>query len=167
MEKSLTYLLTPAQRDRFMDKSTKAKAMLAIQNLHKYNVILGMAERMPESLAILRHVFLKSGVENPLKDKAEAVFQKYGIIASLAKNGMGNHTAPSVSAVGVHENESSGNNVSTSAVVAELAKDKEHVPLMEEYIKYERMITDFAWIMHNLQYDCVMWEQSTADRTNE
>jgi hypothetical protein len=38
-------------------------------------------------------------------------------------------------------------------VIAELAKDEGHVLRMEEYVKYERMITDFAWTMHNLQYD--------------
>ena len=41
-------------------------------------------------------------------------------------------------------------------MVAELAKDEGHVLLMDEYVKYERMISDFAWVMHNLQYDSVM-----------
>jgi hypothetical protein len=38
----LNYLLMPAQRDKFMmpqmDNTAKAKSMLAIQNLHQYNV---------------------------------------------------------------------------------------------------------------------------------
>ncbi len=99
---------------------------------------------MPESLAILRHVFLKSGIENPIKDKAKAIFKEYGLVTPLAKNGIGNCTAPSVSATGVQKNNSKRNNVSTLAVVVELAKDKEHVLLMEEYIKYKQKITDFA-----------------------
>jgi hypothetical protein len=172
--KSLSYLLTPAQRvDADKLSTTKlnvtlsstdtppffgaeARAMLAIRNLFEYNVIVGMTERMPESLAILRHVFLTSGIENPLKDDAEAVFRKYGLVAPLSENVTGNHTAPSVPAVAVHENQSSRKNVSTSAVVAELAKDDGHMLLMDEYVKYERMISDFARRMHNLQYDCVM-----------
>jgi hypothetical protein len=46
--------------------------------------------------------------------------------------------------------------VSTTAVIAELAKDEGIMLLMEEYVKYERMITDFAWTMHTLQYDSAM-----------
>ena len=52
-------------------------------------------------------------------------------------------------------NKSSKKEVSTSAVVAELAKDEEHMKMFLEYVQYERMITDYAWMMHNLQYDCV------------
>ena len=173
-DKGLSYLLTPAQRVEVDKLSTtkfnvtlsstlapllfgaEERAMLAIRNLHEYNVIVGMTERMPESLAILRHVFLRSGIENPLKDDAEAVFRKYGLVAPLSDNVTGNHTSPSILAVGVHANQSSRKKVSTSAVVAELAKDEGHVLLMDEYFKYERMISDYAWMMHNLQYDCVM-----------
>ncbi|KAL3809294.1 hypothetical protein ACHAXA_009418 [Cyclostephanos tholiformis] len=177
-DKSLSYLLTPAQRvattkSNSTPSSTagrppsgaEARAMLAIRNLHEYNVIVGMTERMAESLAILRHVFLSSGMEIPLKDDgAEAVFKKYGLlVAPLTEDGIGNRTLPSVSAVGVHANKSSRKTLSTSAVVAELAKDEGHVLLMDEYVKYERMITDFAWTMHNLQYECVMRVGRTID----
>ncbi|KAL3800517.1 hypothetical protein ACHAW5_009027 [Stephanodiscus triporus] len=154
-DKSLDYLLTPAQRDSktngtssstvaMPSSGAEAWAMLAIENLLKYNVIVGMSERMPKSLAILRHVFLprRENVpeENTRAAEAESVFEKFGNLTSDAH----------------HANKSEKNNVSTSAVIVELAKDEKHVLRMEEFVKYERMITDFAWTMHDLQYDCVI-----------
>ena len=178
-DKSLSYLLTPVQRVTGDKKSNntlssmvappssqaKARALVAIQNLQTYNVIIGMTERMPESLTVLRHVFLKNSPENSLKDEAEAVFKKFGLVAAPHTDGAGNHSAPSVSKGGVHQNQSKKKHVSTSAVIAELVKDKEFLILMEEYVKYERMITNFAWTMHNLQYDSVM--RGTIDNLQE
>jgi len=94
-DKSLSYLLTPVQRVKGNKKSNsalssmatppssqaKARALLAIQNLHTYNVIIGMTERVPESLIVLRHVFMKNSPENSLKDEAAAVFKKFGLVA--------------------------------------------------------------------------------------
>ena len=57
---------------------------------------------------------------------------------------------------GVQANKSSKRDVSTSAVIAELAKDKEHMVLFQEYVRFEQMITGFARTMHNLQYDAAM-----------
>lgn len=163
-DKSLSYLLTPEQRVadyRFTTEQLKilesngsipsnttlpslnaeARAKLAIHNLYEYNSIIGMTERMSESLDILRHVLL-NGPENPQKVKAQAVFAKFDPASSQSNKG-------------VTANKSVKREVSTSAVVAEMAKDEEHMNLFLEYVKYERMITDFAWTMHNLQYDCV------------
>ena len=162
-DKSLSYLLTPEQRvaeyhftieqlkmlesngsippnAKLSSLNAEAKAKLAIHNLYEYNAIIGMTERMSESLDILRRVLL-NGPENPQKAKAQAVFTKFDPTSSQSE--------------GVTANKSVKREVSTSAVVAELAKDEEHMNLFLEYVKYERMITDFAWTMHNLQYDCV------------
>ena len=169
-DKSLSYLLTPVQRVKGNKKSNstlssmaappssqaKARALLAIQNLHTYNVIIGMTERMPESLIVLRHVFMKNSPENSLKDEAAAVFKKFGLVAPHTDPPPGNHSTPSVSKGGVNLNHSKKKHVSTSAVIAELVKDQGYLILMEEYVKYERMITNFAWTMHSLQYDSVM-----------
>ena len=118
--------------------NAEARAKLAIHNLHEYNAIIGMTESMSESLDILRQVLL-NGPENELKVQAQAVFKKFA----------------SSQSEGVTANKSSKKEVSTSAVVAELAKDEEHMKMFLEYVQYERMITDYAWMMHNLQYDCV------------
>lgn len=162
-DKSLAYLLTPEQRVaeygfsaeqlRMLESNgsippnttlsslnAEARAKLAIHNLHEYNAIIGMTESMSESLDILRHVLL-NGPENELKENAQEVFKKFDPSSSQSE--------------GVTANKSSKKEVSTSAVVAELAKDEEHMKMFLEYVQYERMITDYAWMMHNLQYDCV------------
>ncbi|KAL7441367.1 hypothetical protein ACHAXH_006931 [Discostella pseudostelligera] len=160
-DKSLAYLLTPEQRVaeyrfsadqlRMLESNgsippnttlsslnAEARAKLAIHNLYEYNAIIGMTESMSESLDILRQVLL-NGPENELKVQAQAVFKKFA----------------SSQSEGVTANKSSKKEVSTSAVVAELAKDEEHMQLLLEFVKFERMITDYAWTMHNLQYGCV------------
>ena len=184
-DKSLTYLLTPIQRVAndlgsnitndhvdfeelraskttiisssnmtFSSFKAESRAKLAIQNLYQYNAIIGMTERMSDSLRILRHVFLQNVPENALKDKAEEVFKKYGLSTTTPDSDrLGNSSAASIIQV-AQANKSRGK-VSTSAVIAELAKDKEHMELFNEYVKYERLITEFAWKMHHLQFDAV------------
>ena len=102
-----------------------------IQNLCEYNVIIGMTEDMKSSLDILRHVFLG---RNSSMARAEGIF----------------------SASGKRVNVSSKGEVSTSAVIEELSKDENFMFLFEEYVKYERMVSDFAWGMHNLQYSMTL-----------
>jgi hypothetical protein len=120
--------------------NAEARAKLAIHNLYNYNAIVGMTESMSKSLDIMKHVLL-NGPTNPQKVKAQAVFTKFNPTSSRSD--------------GVTANKSLKREVSTSAVVAELAKDEKLINLVLEYMKYERMITDFAWTMHNLQCDCV------------
>ena len=176
-DKSLSYLLTPSQRVAnsrvsfeqlrasnttiisslnmtFSSFKAESRAKLAIQNLYQYNAIIGMTERMSDSLRILRHVFLQNVPENAVKDKAEEVFKKYGLTTSPDSDRHGNSSAGSKFKAGVQANKSRGK-VSTSAVIAELAKDKEHMKLFNEYVKYERLVTEFAWKMHHLQYKAV------------
>ena len=178
-DKSLSYLLTPSQRVvnshvsfeelraskttiisssnmTFSSFKAESRAKLAIQNLYQYNAIIGMTERMSDSLRILRHVFLQNVPENALKDKAEEVFKKYGLSTTTpGSDRLGNSSAASIIQVVKQANKSRGK-VSTSAVIAELAKDEEHMELFNEYVKYERLITEFAWKMHHLQFDAVM-----------
>ena len=177
-DKSLSYLLTPSQRVAnshvsfeqlrasnttiisssnmtFSSFKAESRAKLAIQNLYQYNAIIGMTERMSDSLRILRHVFLQNVPENALKDKADEVFKTYGLTTSPDSDRHGNSSAASMIKVGVQANKSRGK-VSTSAVIAELAKDKEHMKLFNEYVKYERLITEFAWKMHHLQLKAVL-----------
>lgn len=173
--KSLSYLLTPVQREvndridfkqfRLLvsnetliapDSSMSAfkaevRFRVAIRNLFRYNVIVGMSERMAESLSILRHVFLHQAPDSSSKKEAERVFKKFG----PATTPIGNSS--NLGAMGgVRANKSARDGVSTEIVVAELLKDEGFVALFNEHAKYERMITDFAWNMHRLQYDSVV-----------
>lgn len=170
--KSLSYLFTPDQRvqNKHFDVeelrktvilnptipstsfAAETRSKLVIQNLYAYNAIIGLTERMAGSLNILKHVLLNEPDE-ALKKKAEDVFKKFSPSES---NVDGNYSATFEVEGGVHANKSSKREVPTSAVIAELVKDEEHMLLFEEYVKYERMITDFAWTMHDLQYDAVV-----------
>ena len=66
---------------------------------------------------------------------------------------LGNSSVASMIKLGVQANKFRGK-VSTSAVIAELAKDKEHMELFNEYVKYERLVTEFAWKMHHPSVQC-------------
>jgi len=178
-DKSLSYLLTPLQRiknERWnvgedmrnlwntYDNTTstipsassfaaKTRCKLAIRNLLEYNAIVGFTERMPESLRILRRVLL-TDPEEGLRDKAEAVFEKFGLSERMSD---GNATTNATS----FKTNKSNNKLSTSAVIAELAKDADHMERFKEYVKYEQRITDFAWRMHKLQYEVVVGKLAT------
>ena len=172
MVTSSSYLLTPTQRvenehldvDKLMDTASpnmthsstsfaaaEARAKLIIQNMYRYNAIIGSTERMPESLNMLRHILLNEPDED-LMDEAEKVFEKFGATSQSNSSA----TTSDLKVGGVQANKSSKRDVSTSAVIAELAKDQQHMVLFEEYVRFERMITDFARTMHNLQYDAAM-----------
>jgi hypothetical protein len=104
MVTSSSYLLTPTQRvenehldvdNKLMDTvspnithsstsfaAAEARAKLIIQNMYRYNAIIGLTERMPESLNMLRHILLNEPGED-LKDEAEKVFKN---VPSLFSN---------------------------------------------------------------------------------
>ena len=56
---------------------------------------------------------------------------------------------------GPKKNISQMGEISTSSVMAELRKDEAFLADFREYVKYEQRIVDFAWTMHNAQYDLV------------
>lgn len=167
-DKSLSYLLTPkqmvendhlnvgklrssvvttmntAQSDSSFVAETRAK--LAIHNLRTFNTIIGMTENMHESMSILKQVFLHDHSAS-LNDAGQKVFAKYTPIKEI----MLHDNSTSVKG-GVQANKSVKGEVSTDSVIEELATDKRFTPIFEEYVKYEQMITDYAWKMHNLQY---------------
>ena len=140
MHNCLNYLLTPSQAEEFdsleskymenktADQFAEMKAMTAINNLIKYNVIMGMTERMPQSMEILKHILMEnaSAGQKALLDKRTT-----------------NRTS----------NASKKGTVSTSSVRRELEKDIEFMSAFEEYVKYEKMINDYAMTMHLKQYE--------------
>ena len=172
---SLSYLLTPAQAKAFSNMNTteqeiqttelspqeylaEAKAHMAIQNLAHYNVIMGMTESMEQSMQILRHVLvsefanmLARDVER-LKKDVEELFDEHTPKDSNAENG---ERKPSKDGVMRNVSERDGG-LSTASVLEELKKDTEFMPFFDEYVKYEQMITDFAWKMHSMQHEAIM-----------
>lgn len=142
-DKSSNYLLTPEQAEEFESYQSellevtptsgltpkgqfaKTRALLAIHNLARYNAIVGMTERMDESMEMLKHVLLALASEEKIEQ-----LERY--------------------TNGTKHNES--NKVSTASVVEELKKDTDFMPVFDEYVKYERMINDYAMNMHLMQY---------------
>ncbi|KAL7528120.1 hypothetical protein ACHAWF_002444 [Thalassiosira exigua] len=137
---SLSYLLTPDQAEVSSpsNATTHQKEVgMAIHNLLRYNAIVGMSERMPESIDILQHALLSDKFTSEgREEKVKEMFQTF------ARSD-------------VRSNVSKRRGVSTEAVLDELKKDPEFVKAFEEYLKYEQMITDFAWKMHLMQHKVV------------
>ena len=134
----------------------ETRAKVVIRNLIKYNAIIGMTERMTESMHILKHVLLHNPHDD-IREAAEQVFRKFTPEPELMNIVPDNstETTKANNKGGVQANVSKGG-MSTSAVMEELAKDEEIMKLFREFVKYEQMITDFAWSMHNMQYEAVV-----------
>ncbi|KAL9179733.1 hypothetical protein ACHAXT_007703 [Thalassiosira profunda] len=164
---SLKYLLTPHQAEKFanmdadqiqpadsrlspQERLAEAKARVAIQNLVDYNAIIGMSESMDHSMRILRHVLTWEFSSDQREERVQDIFDEY--IRDDEKNNEEN----------VRKNVSERDDgVSTGSVLAELKKDAEFMTMFKEYVKYEQMITDYAWTMHSMQY-----EISTKSKSN-
>lgn len=184
--KSFSYLLTPSQemeckrldKGRLMEETMKllpkfeakqlqlqsssafmaeTKAKMAIQNLVHYNAIIGMTERMTESMAILKHILMQNSEES-IREAVEGIFRKFAPEPSTEKvennvNALNlSQTNRSDSPNGGYKANVSKGGLTTSAVMDELLKDKETMELFREFVKYEQILTDFAWDMHKLQY---------------
>ncbi|KAL7488250.1 hypothetical protein ACHAW6_013807 [Cyclotella cf. meneghiniana] len=147
-DKSMTYLMTPIQSEEFhkikpdfmkaktttkisqRQRFAEIKARATINNLVKYNVIVGMTERMNESMDVLKHVLLAGTTE---------VQEKW-----LERH------------ANVTRNESNKGQITTASVMAELKTDSEFMSVFEEYVKYEKLIQDFAMSMHLMQHEVLM-----------
>jgi hypothetical protein len=145
-DRSLSYLLTPGQSMHFdsiktsfiatntTEQFAEFKAKMAINNLIQYNVIMGMTERMPESMKILKHVLMT----NASKEQEDLLDEQV--------------TSKSL-------NVSKKGGVTTSTVREELEKDAEFMSTFEDYVRYEKMINDFAMNMHLLQHEQLIKSQ--------
>ena len=124
-----SYLITPYQRHLVLDRNSRTQ--LILNNLVNYKVIIGVVDRMSESLELLHHVI-------DSKQEMNSLFQHYGMGDTEGKR-----------KDKVMHNKSK---FSTSSILTELKKDVDFFPLMVEYVKYDQMIVDFATKIHLLQY---------------
>ena len=129
-------IMTPAQRDDFSKRnitlSPEQEANLMIQNLKEKNILVGIVERMSESLEMLQHVVDKDG-------ELDDLFEKFGKIPPGA-----NATKE------VIKNQS---RLSSSEVLAEVEKDEEFMKTMREFVKWDEKVYKFALDMHTRQYE--------------
>lgn len=155
----LNYLLTPEQQGKMKAKDmgtvhieasdvsleeqlVSYNTRVAIDNLAKYNVIMGMTERFTESMLILRHVLGTTPfTSDERRDAMKEMFDEYTNTTTGDSN---KNAVKNPSTMGV---------ISTSSVMTELEDDADFMTEFKEYVKYEQMVVDFAWKMHVMQYE--------------
>jgi len=136
-DKSSSYLITPAQKAVF-DKygfglSNEESASLAMANLVQKNALVGIVERMSESLEMLQHIIDEEGVTDPM-------FVYFG-----KKDANG-----TIRDVRVNQSP-----ISTAEVVAEMEKDEPYMKVMRDYLKWEDKVYKFALGMHMRQFEYI------------
>jgi hypothetical protein len=128
------YIITPEQRSQFktngivptIDQLTN----LTMSNLVNHEVVVGIVERMSESLELLQFVMDSDR-------QLTSLFQKYGMKDKDDKSE-------------VVEKNKSGH--STSAILEELRRDQKFFQKFQEFVKYDQIIYDFALELHERQY---------------
>ncbi len=165
MKRSTQYLLTPIQSENIANLTARnigrtseenrayAQAVAAIQNLVNYNVILGMAEAMDQSMTILRHALLSNRfTDDDRKEYAGDLFENYDDSERTTEEEEEENDRM-IRRPKEKFNLSERDGVSTALVLQELKKDADFIPIFQEYVKFEQMINDFAWVMHKMQFE--------------
>jgi len=136
-------LLTPEQHAMKYDQEQTTheqeelvKVQLSIDNLLRYNTIVGMTETFSQSIQIFEHAMGQIVNSTRKEEEVQEMFSRY-IGEKESKNG------------------SKRNDISTGSVLKELNKDGEFMAIFREFVKYEQMIVDFAMDMHQKQYEAV------------
>jgi hypothetical protein len=132
-----TSFITPFQRAVFdmhgFTPTHDEKTNVAIKNLAHFKVIIGITERMSESLEMIQSVLDKDKVLDDL-------FENFG---------------REDAEVNVNEKRATQSRLSTVSIVEELEKDANFMSTMREYVKYEEKIRQFALAMHLRQYESI------------
>ncbi len=153
------YLLTPEQRIKMTDNRQEQtveemmalKTQLAIDNLMRYNAIVGITEMVPQSIEIFEHALGQIVSSATKKQEVQDFFSHYTGKDEPKANG------------------SSRGDISTGPVLKELEKDEEFMTTFREFVKYEELIYKTALDMHEKQYEAVKnghferytWEESS------
>ena len=134
-------LLTPTQLkmanrlNQTAEEVMAIKTQLAIENLMKYNAIIGITEMVPQSLKIFEHALGQIVSSASKKEEVQDFFSRYTGEDVPKANG------------------SSRGDISTGSVLKELEKDEEFIVIFREFVKYEEMLYDVAMHMHEKQYE--------------
>jgi hypothetical protein len=128
-----SYLITAEQFEDFQKAgvipSHKSAAFLAMKNLLDSNVLVGIAERMPESIEMLKHVVDRTSY-------LDKMFEYFGMrnATGIAKKVIRSRS---------------------SKIVKELEKDKEFMIQFREFVRWDAELYDFALDLHKRQYNLV------------
>jgi len=142
-ERYATHLLTPEQKawtvaQRVM-LSPARRTNLTLSNLAHKKILVGVTERMPESVKLLEYVIDK-------EHEVSSLFKFFGsdkrpvIRAKMANNNM------------------------TEPVVLKIRENPSLLMLLEEYLKYDQKIYDYAFRLHERQYQ---WLEEKLRRVKE
>lgn len=136
-DKSASYLITPAQNAVFykygFGLSHEEDTSLAMANLVNKNVLIGIVERMSESLEMIQYLIDEEGLTTPM-------FEYFGM----------KHANGTMRDVKVNRSP-----ISTAAVVDELEKDESFMKILRDYLKWEYRVHKFALEMHMRQYESI------------
>lgn len=124
------YFLTPQQKD--LTLSLEERTQLILENLLRYNILIGVVERMPQSTLLLQYLLDRDRSLDDLFNRT--------------------HTPNATQGTGLARNKSK---ISTSAVLRELEKDASFYEELREYLKYDCVIYAFAVQMHEKQHHFV------------
>lgn len=129
-----SYLISPKQRqelqDGGIDLTPEEEVQLIMSNLVGNRVLIGIVERMSESLEMLHYLL------DGQRDVTE-LFEDFGM-----KDADGN----------MNRMKKNKSKLSSSAVVKELEKDEDFMVVMREFVKFDEQLYDFALDLHMQQY---------------
>ena len=128
------YLITPAQIDEYRNSTLlmEDNIRLMMKNLKENNVLVGIVERMSESLEMIQDIVDKDG-------ELDSMFESFG-----KKPAGANATK---------EMKANKSKLSSEDVLAELEKDEEFMKVLREFVKYDDIVYRFALDMHMRQYE--------------
>ena len=136
-EKYSSYLISPEQNKQFRDQgielTREQRVNLTMVNLVESNILVGIVERMSESLELIKYVIDRN-------NDLGTMFEFFGM---KDKDGQ------------IQKQEINKSILSSSAVLAELEKDPEFMTHLREYVKYDDRIHVFATELHKRQYEAM------------
>lgn len=128
------YFLTPAQKARLAEErvSRPDQVQLMLDNLQNLPVLVGVVERMPASVALVRHWI------DPMHQLKALFATVDGTNQALVVN---------------------RSKLSTSRIVNALERDAEMASMLREHLKYDQQIYEFAVDVHERQYQALLRQQ--------
>jgi hypothetical protein len=149
------YLLTPLQKEQFYGSNTNGntstiddRTQKIIRNLEQQPILVGIVERMSESLQLLQFL-----IDHECEQTA--LFQSFGMKTDAGDNNKHNLSHPDIK-------KNNPSKFSTLTIVAELERDADFWPLLREYVKYDDLIYQRALQLHMLQYQEFLRQRGTA-----
>lgn len=130
-EQYLTYLITPRQKEWVENEGVRwtpeRRVNITLTNLRKLKVLIGIVERMPESLELLQSIVDKGKELNSLFQFFSST-DKTENLANIASRNL------------------------TNAIVEKLREDAPIMESIEEFLKYDVQIYKLALQIHQEQY---------------